>query len=224
MDPASTCWIVIRGAAAGRREDREEFARRYLPVVHGYLAARWRDSAWRDEVDDAAQEVFLACLRDGGALEQVDPERGSDFRAFLFGVARNVARRVEKDRARRSAREGARVEDVEDDEEGFSTFFDRAWAQAIVREAADALRARLAGRGGEAARRAEILRLRFHEGLPIREIARLWQVEAAHLHHEYARAREEFRGALLEVVAFHRPGPQAEVEQECARLLGLLSG
>ena len=40
--------------------------------------------------------------------------------------------------------------------------------------------------------------------------------------HEYARARQEFREALLEVVAFHHPGPAAEVERECASLVALL--
>ena len=30
---------MIRGAAEGRSEDREEFARRYLPVVRAYLAS-----------------------------------------------------------------------------------------------------------------------------------------------------------------------------------------
>ena len=31
----------------------------------------------------------------------------------------------------------------------------------------------------EAQRRVELLRLRFYEGLPIREIARLWETDAA---------------------------------------------
>src|SRR5262245_18464723 len=56
--PESTCWTVIRGAAAGRPSDREELARRYLGVVRAYLAARWGGSALRDDLDDAAQEVF----------------------------------------------------------------------------------------------------------------------------------------------------------------------
>jgi hypothetical protein len=38
-------------------------------------------------------------------------------------------------------------------------------------------------------RRVELLTLRFHEAMPIREIARLWGVDAASLHHEYAQAR-----------------------------------
>jgi hypothetical protein len=36
-------------------------------------------------------------------------------------------------------------------------------------------------------------------------------------------ARHEFKAALLEVVAFHHPGSPAEVEQEAATLLKVLS-
>ncbi len=46
--------------------------------------------------------------------------------------------------------------------------------------------------------------------------------DAAVLHKEYARAREEFREVLLEVVASQRRGSPAEVERECDGLLDLL--
>ena len=39
------------------------------------------------------------------------------------------------------------------------------------------------------------------------------------LHKDYARARAEFKAALMEVVAFHQPGPPHVVEAECAKLL-----
>jgi DNA-directed RNA polymerase specialized sigma24 family protein len=63
-------------------------------------------------------------------------------------------------------------------------------------------------------RRVELLRLRFQEGMPIREIARLRGVDAASLHHEYARARREFRSALRDVIAFHHPGAPEEIDRE----------
>jgi RNA polymerase sigma-70 factor (ECF subfamily) len=68
----------------------------------------------------------------------------------------------------------------------------------------------------------ELLRLRFQEGLPIREIARRWQIEAAVVHHEYAKARQEFKAALLQVLAFHHPGSAADIEQQCSDLLAIL--
>jgi hypothetical protein len=71
----------------------------------------------------------------------------------------------------------------------------------------------------EAARgRVELLRLRFQDSLPIREIAQRWSMDAAALHYEYARARQEFKAALMEVAAFHHPGA-ADIEQACADLL-----
>jgi hypothetical protein len=73
-----------------------------------------------------------------------------------------------------------------------------------------------------AVRRVELLRLRFHDGLPIREIARLWGCDADAVHREYARARQEFRAALSDVVAYHHPeSSSGEIERECASLLAL---
>jgi RNA polymerase sigma-70 factor (ECF subfamily) len=91
----STCWTVVCAAAAGGPADRDELARHYLGVVGAYLAARWRGSDLRPDVDDAVQEVFVECFREGGALEAAGAGRVPSFRAFLYGVIRNVARRFE---------------------------------------------------------------------------------------------------------------------------------
>jgi hypothetical protein len=52
--------------------------------------------------------------------------------------------------------------------------------------------------------------------------AERWGVSAAGLYHAHALARQEFRTALLAVVAFHHAGIPAEVEQEAASLLKAL--
>ena len=83
-----------------------------------------------------------------------------------------------------------------------------------MRQAADRQRTHAKQRGDAALSRIELLRLRFEEELPIREIAKLWQVDAAVLHREYAKAREEFKEALREVVAFHFTGSQANLQKE----------
>jgi RNA polymerase sigma-70 factor (ECF subfamily) len=90
-------------------------------------------------------------------------------------------------------------------------------------EAARLQRQRAAEGGPEALRRVELLRLRFEEGRPVRAIAQLWGADAARLHRDYALARQEFRAALLAVLAFHQPGSPAEIEQEAASLLKALS-
>jgi RNA polymerase sigma-70 factor (ECF subfamily) len=221
----STCWTVLRDAATGARAAREAFARRYEPTVRAYLAARWNGTPLVQELDDAVQEVFVECLRQGGGLERVRPERPGGFRAFLYGLVRNVALRFEQRRARgHSRREPGPIEAdaLPAREDSLSRVFDRAWAKAIMREAAARQAERAGSLGPEALRRIELLRLRFHEGLPIREVARLWGDEPAALHREYARAREEFRAALLDVMGFYHPDSPARAQRECEGLLSLL--
>jgi RNA polymerase sigma-70 factor (ECF subfamily) len=194
-------------------------------VVRAYLAVRWRGSNLLRQLDDAVQDVFIECLRDGGLLDVVRPDRPGGFRAFLYGAVRNVALRTEAQRARQLAREpmvAIDFQSVPGREEALSRVYDRAWAKAVMRQAADRQSVLASQRGEAALRRVELLRLRFNEAMPIREIARLWDLDAATLHHEYARGREEFRSALWDVIAFHHPGRPEDVDRECAQLLSLL--
>lgn len=215
----STCWTVIRAGAAGSPADRDELGRRYLRVVQAYLSARWRGSTLRKNLDDATQEVFLECFRQGGVLEAAAAGRVPNFRSFLYGVVRNVARRFEY----KSGRAVEPLLDVVAQEASLSQLFERRWAESIMAEAAELQRSRAASGGGKAIQRVELLRLRFEENLPIREIAQRWNIDSAQLHRDYSLARQEFRAALLEVVAFHHPGSRSEVETEAAGLLKSLS-
>jgi DNA-directed RNA polymerase specialized sigma24 family protein len=214
-----TCWTLIRDAAGGDPAAREWFARVYLPVVRAYLGARWRALPHPPDVDDAAQDLFIECFRAGGLLEKADADRPGGFRAFLLGAARNVARRHEA---------GQRPADplpdgLPADDTGPERAFDRAWARALLREAAGVQRAAAERAGAAAVRRVQLLRLRFHDGLPIRDIARRWGEDPAKVHHEYATARDEFRAALREVVAFHHPAaPAGELDRLAAGLLALV--
>lgn len=214
-----TSWTLVKDAAEDIDGARSRFYRQYASPVRAYLGARWRASPLRGEVEDACQEVFLECFR--GALARARGGNDGRFRPFLYGIARNVARRFEERRAlpgdRREAPPGA-LQSVPSREENPSLVFDREWALGLLREARAAMAAR-AGRGDEAAlRRVEILRLRFQEDRPIREIAKEWGADPEHLHREYARAREEFREALEEVLYRQHPGAADEVARECAHL------
>lgn len=221
----TTCWTVIRDAAGGDAEARQQFARRYERIVRSYLLARWRGSPLLQDLDDVVQEVFLEAFRDGGVLERADPRSAGGFRAFFYGVIRNVARRAESRHGRRRDRQPPTAffgEAAAAAEQRLSRVFDREWARSVMREAADRQREAARAGGADAQRRVELLRLRFHEGWPIRDIARIWGADPADLHREYARARKEFKQALSEVVGFHHPGSAAAVERECAQLLALL--
>jgi len=134
-----TCWDTVKGAAEGRADARHEFARTYLPIVRAYLGARWRGTGYIGHLEDAAQDVFVDCFKERGALDRADPNRGARFRTFLFAVVRNVALRHEERRARRreEQQETGFGERVAADDEALSQVFDRAWAQALMRRAMD---------------------------------------------------------------------------------------
>jgi RNA polymerase sigma-70 factor (ECF subfamily) len=218
----TTCWTVIRGAAQGQAADREEFVRRYSGSAVAYLRERWAGSPLFQDIDDSVQELFFECFRDGGALARAEERPDSSFRAYFFGVLRNVARRHEKSRAREATKRAPSSFDLEtvlSREEDATRAFERAWAGAVMREAAERLGRSAKDAGEEARLRLEILRLRFGSDIPIREIAKRVGLPPARVHHEYARARKEFASELFQVVSFHHPGTPGEVRRECRRLL-----
>jgi RNA polymerase sigma factor (sigma-70 family) len=221
----STSWSMILGAAARRPADQEQFALTYTPLIKAYLAARWRLPVEHEEVGDASQEVLLQCFRQHGALETVDRDRASGFRAFLYGVVRNVAAMAERKRSRHRETQAAHsgVFDQPDDDASRSHVFDRGWAEVVVREARALLQRRALVRGGSAALRARALELRYQNGLPPREIAPLLGLEVKQVYRMLEDGQVEFQEALLDVMATQVPsGSRADLEQKCAELLQLL--
>lgn len=222
MASDSTCWTTIRAAAAGSQSGREDFARQYEPVVRAYLVARWRGAALIADIDDALQETFVELVRPAGAIEKADEGQAGGFRAFLYGVTRNVAKRFES-RAVQS-KHAADLSTVDaipgPSEEQCSRAFDRAWAQRIMREAGEAQSR--AATTPEAKLRIKLLRLRFAGGMPIREIAPKLGLSPEHAHREYAKARDEFAASLREIVRFYDPDG-GTLDRDCAQLLAMLA-
>ncbi len=208
---------MIRGAAEGRDGARTEFVKRYERVIRTYLRARWRVGPLRSEIDDAAQEVFIDCFKPGGALSRADPTRAGGFRAYLYGVVRNVARRHETKRARRRDVSPVDGFDIESDEESLGRVFDRAWARAVLKQAAAFQADRSTSLGPEAEQRVALLKLRFQEGRPMRDIATAWQMDRRKLQYEYDKARAEFTAALDQVL--RELYPERAVRSERERLL-----
>ena len=197
----ATCWTLIHAAAGGDRTARDGFARLYEPIARTYFTTRWRQSQMLAKVDDAVQDVFVECFKCQGVLEKVVESHPDGFRAFFHGVLRNIARRHE---AARGASQPI-SDSLAADDTSLSRAFDKAWARSLLKEAARVQADTAAANGERAVQRVELLRLRFQEGLPIRDIAAKWNADAAKLHHEFAIARDEFRAALRRVVAFHMP-------------------
>ena len=225
MDQETTCWTLIQGAARGVKEHIESFIRLYAPVARSYLGARWQGSPLRSELEDAVQEVFVECFKEGGVLERASPGNVRSFRAFLLGVVRNISLRFEsRGRGRKEVQPPTDFSpaDMTGEEQRLSLVFDRAWAKALLREAVTrhGERARILGKDAE--RRVELLRLRFQEGRKLRDIAEAWQTEHATVKKQNARALQEFEEALREVIVFHYPNLPAEAEKEMTSILAMI--
>jgi RNA polymerase sigma-70 factor (ECF subfamily) len=221
-EPESTCWTLVEHAAVGDPAAREEFGRRYFPVVRAYLKARWRARLTDDELEDAMQDVFVSLFGETNVLAKAERDNPSGFRALLYAVAHNTALRVEHARLRKLDAPGSesfRGDENETTEETLSRAFDRGWAEALVREAALLQEESAREAGSDATRRFELLRLQFKEGLSIAEIAARWNVAAEPLYKEATRAKREFKEALRRVVAFHHPHAPEAVERECRALI-----
>lgn len=221
MNRDSTSWTLIHSAAVGDRSAREEFVKRYLPLVRNYLRARWRESDLYCEVDDTTQEVLLQCLRPGGGLSSIDRLRNRDFRAYLYGIIRNVARMTERKELRtREVGSGLEADPAPDDS-GLSRVFDREWSRAMICEAVELQRTRLEG-SPPGQHRLELLRLRYEDEISIQKIADRLGQPAHAVQRELVRAHDEFRSTLVEVLEQHRGAPILEVEKELRALFQLL--
>lgn len=214
-----TSWSNILGASAGNAEARQRFAATYEPVVRVYLEARWTNLTLASQVDDGVQDVFVECFRPNGILEKVTPETVPSFRGYLFGVIKNVARRYEA-----KVRVASLPDQSEANDTSASAAFDREYALALMREASFIQAALATKKGAAAVRRIELLQLRFGQGLPVREIAKRWEVDPAWVHHQYSTARSEFQEALECLIQQHEPRlSAAEVTRRCRDLLQALS-
>ena len=201
------------------------FARSYAAPIRAYLKHRWRDRPVAVHIDDAIQDTFVECYKPGGVLERADPERG-DFRALLYGVIRNVARRYEERTAKsiqRAPGESIYLDDLPHAADALSRLFDRAWAKSLLGEAVEHHRVASENGDPESSRRFRILRMRHDDGLAVREIAAAFgDTDVARVHNDYRRARREFAVHLRAVVARHTGAVGADIDTECRRLTGLL--
>lgn len=153
------------------------------------------------------------------------PIQRGDVRGLLFGVVRNVAARFEERALKRTRRNGATgsiLDTIRAAEPSMSFLFDREWARALLRLAGDRMKADAQEKGPGARLRVELLRLRFGDGLPIRDIATQWDVDPESVHRAYAHGRAEFRRYLREVVAEHVVRAEDDLEREVARVFELL--
>jgi RNA polymerase sigma-70 factor (ECF subfamily) len=94
MGQSSDVEAILDEVARGRTEAFGQIVRDYALPLRGYLASQLHHL---DDVDDLAQEVFLAALKSLPAFH-----RGDDFGAWLRGIARNKLLVYFRTQARRS--------------------------------------------------------------------------------------------------------------------------
>ena len=222
----STAWAVIEAAAGGDDQAREAFAEQYAPGIRTLLGKRWSNAAHREHIDDAVQDVLVECFKHGGIIEKAEQRETNNFRVFLKTVIRHVAGRYEQRRKRTRERHRSRAFDEAEhaaQQTAASRVLDREWAREVLRAAAAEQAHRAKDISAAARLRVDILRLRFEEGKPIREIAAELELEPPYVHHQFAKAKHDFHRALLRVLRSRRPDAlDTELEEECRRLIGLL--
>ena len=222
-----TCWDLIEQAASGDHVGQQEFTQLYMPLVKRYLQERWKSSRLAQEIEDAVQEVFVECIRDRGILQQVDPGRGTSFRAFLLGATRNVARRIERKAMGKHAHDQevtSFLDGIESNEERLTQLFEKDWAQAALRGASQLHQDRATEKGGNALVRWQVLGYHFGEGLTAPAIAERIQADVSNVHKWLSRGRQDFAECLHHVVArqFREGTPAEEIQLECQRMLDAL--
>jgi DNA-directed RNA polymerase specialized sigma24 family protein len=195
----TTCWDLIDRAAHEDADARTEFVRRYSAAIRAYLAVRWKGSVLSSEMEDATQEVFYRCFRSQGALQRVHRGRGM-FRAFLFGIIRNVARQVEE-RKRPSALDvDSNAGHFAADEASSSAEFDKALILSLIREGMSRWE-QTAANDEEARLRIRLLHAKVVQGEKISVLAQSWKLPARVLYRQYALARQDFERVLKETLA-----------------------
>lgn len=152
----TTAWDEL---AAARKDPAllGELMMRYWRPVYRTLRHGWHVP--REEAKDLTQEFFSRLLQDG-TFDRADPARGR-FRAFLAEALRHFMLNVRRDAARLK-RGGGRILlalDVSDDDDRpievadatdpADLVFTRAWAQQILAESIERLRAELVSEGRE---------------------------------------------------------------------------
>ncbi len=189
-------WALIRAVSRGDQRARQVFCLMWRGAVQRDLWRIWRDSPLRAYAADAEQEVFLECLRPGGALARFDPSRGVPLRGYLRGVVRNVAARVARREAsysRHNQRAGDAVFDWSHGDGDVLLDVEQHELRRCVERAIVELQL---VRACDSHSMGELVRLLFHGGLPVRSVARRWGLPPERVHELRRRACRLLRRRL----------------------------
>ncbi|MGE0324021.1 MAG: RNA polymerase sigma factor [Polyangiaceae bacterium] len=183
---------------AGDREAGEELIERHYDSVARFLRTKAGPHA-----DDLVQRVFLVCLDKGGQF------RGdSTFRAFLFGIARNVVFEFIRGKVRDAARavEDVGSSSIMDLAPGLSTIAIQRAEQRLLVEALQRLPLDL----------QMAIELYYWEELSVAELAEALEIPVGTVKSRLHRARELLRDEMNRI-------PASDQERESLRSMFQLS-
>ncbi len=133
---AKTNSVLLAGLAdPGNHAIWNEFDARYRPVIIAFAARLGFQPADADELAQAALVRFAEEYRAG----RYDRERGR-LRSWIFGIARNCASEVRRDRARFDAMRGESALGEMAGDADLERFFAEEWQRALLRQAFAELR------------------------------------------------------------------------------------
>lgn len=205
---------------------RELLCDRCRPLVQHWLRRRWRNTALRTQIDDATQDVFVACLQPGGPF---DPRSTPPERHELPGILRRVVedtadileRRYADERRHCRCLEVALARPLPDGADA-PIQLDRRWLRGCLEQAVRSLAPRhpLATIEHSA---GEFLSLHLEQGLPVREIARRWRLRSDQVHELRRRAMRRLRAALLRMLGSSPDLQVRDLDEARRELLALLA-
>ena len=185
---------LVRDALARRPEAVRELVDRLLPVIRSVVGWRLRDRRHQADVDDYAQEVWIALLARGGRkLLAYDPARGATFEGYVGLVTdRELADRLRQERAQKRGGDQHR-QDPEALERVAANVPDPE-RQVAARDQATRLRAHLDATLPERGRL--VFRFLYLDGRSVAETAAALGVNTQVVYNWQHRIRKEARSVL----------------------------
>jgi RNA polymerase sigma-70 factor (ECF subfamily) len=181
------------GFAEGNADIWREFIGREIPLLYGMFMKRWPNPSLAEEL---VQKTVFDAVR---GCASYDPSRGSP-EEWIFGIARNNIRLEMRERAGRPSVNGdiSRYLEVIDTRPLPNEVLEREETVEVVRSALGRLESK----------EQAILRAKYIEGLPARDIAQQMNITEKAVHSLLYRARISLRQKL------ERTAPSNEKEQK----------
>jgi len=188
------CWV---GFARGDSDIWREFIGREIPLLYGMFMRRWPNPSLAEEL---VQKTIFDAVRGCGSY---DPLRGSP-EEWILGIARNNIRLEARKRASQPSTNG----DISRYLEAIDT---RPLPNEVLEREETAVLARSA-LGRLKSKEQTVLRARYIEGLPARDIAGQMGITEKAVHNLLYRARISLRRELKRTASLYDKGQYYETQ------------